>query len=549
MSELFAGKYLLKERLGVGGMAEVWLAELKGPQGFSRQLVIKRILPHLADDDNFITMFEDEARLAARLNHPHAVRVEEFAQDDEVWYLAMEYLDGGDLRKLSRQALTIGESVPLQVLLQMGGDVSSALHHAHTLKGAQGQPLNMIHRDVSPHNILVTTQGQAKLVDFGIARAESNQVKTRTGMVKGKSGYMSPEQALGRTLDGRSDQFALAIVLYETALQARVFQGENDLAIMRKVVACEIPPLISLDPNSSLAFSEVLEQALQRAPEDRFRDCEAFAAALYDCLDSAGFRGGHQPVAEWVQRMGTVDGKLTKLPGLDERRELGGALEEITKISRSRSAMNPSVRSQRSQAAAGRLSSPTPTPRRKTEHQTSWLPLALGGGLLVLGLIAFGLLSNTDNSPQDIDSASRVAPTQVTEQPAVEPAPTAPVVQQPKERPAPAQAPPKQAAQVVKTPTKAKPKTARNAPAKLTAKAALKVIIRKRDRPEDWGVVYIDGKLVRGDNPSKVLSVGNHSVCVVNAEMGIAWRRKVALPATGTRVYVNMIDAKPGSCP
>ena len=168
-------------------MAEVWLAELKGPQGFSRQLVIKRILPHLADDDNFITMFEDEARLAARLNHPHAVRVEEFAQDDEVWYLAMEYLDGGDLRKLSRQALTIGESVPLQVLLQMGGDVSSALHHAHTLKGAQGQPLNMIHRDVSPHNILVTTQGQAKLVDFGIARAESNQVKTRTCLL-----YTSP---------------------------------------------------------------------------------------------------------------------------------------------------------------------------------------------------------------------------------------------------------------------------------------------------------------------------------------------------------------------
>jgi serine/threonine protein kinase len=547
MSELFAGKYLLKERLGVGGMAEVWLAELKGPQGFSRQLVIKRILPHLADDDNFITMFEDEARLAARLNHPHAVRVEEFAQDDEVWYLAMEYLDGGDLRKLSRQALTIGESVPLQVLLQMGGDVSSALHHAHTLKGAQGQPLNMIHRDVSPHNILVTTQGQAKLVDFGIARAESNQVKTRTGMVKGKSGYMSPEQALGRTLDGRSDQFALAIVLYETALQARVFQGENDLAIMRKVVACEIPPLISLDPNSSLAFSEVLEQALQRAPEDRFRDCEAFAAALYDCLDSAGFRGGHQPVAEWVQRMGTVEGKLTKLPGLDERRELGGALEEITKISRSRSAMNPSVRSQRSQAAAGRLSSPTPTPRRTTEHQTSWLPLALGGGLLVLGLIAFGLLSNTDDAPQDIDSASQVAPTQVIQQPAVKPAPAAPVVQQPKERPAPAQAPPKRATQAVKA--KAKPKAVRSAPAKVTAKAALKVIIRKRDRPEDWGVVYIDGTLVRGDNPSKVLSVGNHSVCVVNAEMGIAWRRKVALPATGTRVYVNMIEAKPGSCP
>ena len=221
----------------------------------------------------------------------------------------------------------------------MGGDVAAALHHAHTLAGADGQPLNMIHRDVSPHNILVTTQGQAKLVDFGIARAESNQVKTRTGMVKGKSGYMSPEQALGRTLDGRSDQFALAIVLYETAAQARIFQGENDLAIMRKVVACEIPPLISVDPNTSLEFSVVLEQALQRSAEDRFPDCDAFAQALYGCLDSAGYRGGHQPVASWVTQMRGVEGKLTKLPSLDQRRDLSGVREEITKISRSRSAM------------------------------------------------------------------------------------------------------------------------------------------------------------------------------------------------------------------
>ena len=126
-------------------MAEVWLAELKGPQGFSRQLVIKRILPHLADDDNFLSMFEDEARLAARLNHPHAVRVEEFGESEGVWYLAMEYLDGGDLRHLARCSLTLRETIPLQVLLQMGGDVASALHHAHTLQGARSGEQSTCH--------------------------------------------------------------------------------------------------------------------------------------------------------------------------------------------------------------------------------------------------------------------------------------------------------------------------------------------------------------------------------------------------------------------
>ena len=557
MSELFAGKYLLKERLGVGGMAEVWLAELKGPQGFSRQLVIKRILPHLADDDNFITMFEDEARLAARLNHPHAVRVEEFGQSGDVWYLAMEYLDGGDLRRLTRAALTRDESVPLEVLLQMGGDVAAALHHAHTLAGADGQPLNMIHRDVSPHNILVTTQGQAKLVDFGIARAESNQVKTRTGMVKGKSGYMSPEQALGRTLDGRSDQFALAIVLYETAAQARIFQGENDLAIMRKVVACEIPPLISVDPNTSLEFSEVLEQALQRSAEDRFPDCDAFAQALYGCLDSAGYRGGHQPVASWVTQMRGVEGKLTKLPSLDQRRDLSGVREEITKISRSRSAMQRASTPQKSQAAAGRLGG-TQTAPPPAAAASSWLPLVLAGGLLLLGGVAYFATSQTSQDAPDAASAPSA-------QPAPEPMPREPriVVEEPA---APSKEPKVQAAPSTLPPAKApaaqpapkvkakrrvnKPRRARPpAPAQT---ANLKVTIRAGSDPRSRGLIYINGRRARGAterNATVTLPVGRHEVCVVNQEFGIAKRETVTLPPAGRRIYIKMTDAPSGSCP
>jgi serine/threonine protein kinase len=548
MSELFAGKYQLKKRLGVGGMAEVWLAELKGPQGFSRQLVIKRILPHLADDENFITMFEDEARLAARLNHPHAVRVEEFAQAGDVWYLAMEYLDGGDLRNLTRRALTLNEQVPMQVLLQMGGDVASALHHAHTLRGAQGQPLNMIHRDVSPHNILVTTQGQAKLVDFGIARAESNQVKTRTGMVKGKSGYMSPEQALGRTLDGRSDQFALAIVLYETALQVRVFQGDGDLAIMRKVVACEIPPLAALDPNIPLGFSEVLEKALQRAPEERFSDCHAFAQALFDCLDATGFRGGHQPIAEWVQRMAQVQDKLAKLPGLDEMRLESGLIEEVTKISRSRSSMQPSLKSQ---AAAGQLLMTGSHTMRTSNRSNSILPLLLGGGLLVVGIVAFALTSGgQDELPADVKSATQSKPDPLPEESTLR------VVEEPTQpsgivektgfgRPTTVETP--KAARKTPKP-KAQPKRQR-APEITKARAKLKVKIRKRGRPQDWGLVYVDGKARRGDNPEIMLRVGKHRICVVNQEFGIAWRQTVNLPAAGSRLYVDMNEAKPGSCP
>ena len=553
MSELFAGKYLLKERLGVGGMAEVWLAELKGPQGFSRQLVIKRILPHLADDDNFITMFEDEARLAARLSHPHAVRVEEFAQAGDVWYLAMEYLDGGDLRQLTRAALTRDESVPFEVLAQMGGDVASALHHAHTLKSAHGQPLNMIHRDVSPHNILVTTQGQAKLVDFGIARAESNQVKTRTGMVKGKSGYMSPEQALGRSLDGRSDQFALAIVLYETAAQARIFQGENDLAIMRKVVACEIPPLISIEPNASLEFSEVLEQALQRAAEDRFADCDAFAQALYACLDSAGYRGGHQPVATWVQRMSAVEGKLAKLPSLDERKELSGVREEVTKISRSRSAMRSTSTSQRSHAAAGQLSRPSPAPTQQQNDSTSWVPLALAGGLLSLGLIAF-LLTNqrtptaSTPQPEPIQEKQIPTPDTATTKALLLDETQPPSRVEPQTQPAIEVTPRKPKLSSRSSKKKATKRAVQNKP---SAKARIKFFISKRAVLR-WGKVYVDGRRLNGDNPEVQVTVGRHRICVEHPNNGDprAFKQTYDVPAEGIRVSVNMDNmAVSGTCP
>jgi serine/threonine protein kinase len=550
MSELFAGKYQLKRRLGVGGMAEVWLAELRGPQGFTRQLVIKRILPHLADDDNFITMFEDEARLAAHLSHPHAVRVEEFARDGDVWYLAMEYLDGGDLRNLTRRARTINERVPLQVLLQMGGDIASALYHAHTLRGADQQPLNLIHRDVSPHNILVTTQGQAKLVDFGIARAETNQVKTRTGMVKGKSGYMSPEQALGRTLDGRSDQFALAIVLYETALQVRIFQGENDLAIMRKVVACEIPTLISMDPQQSIELSDVLERALQRAPEDRFPDCDAFAAALFNCLDTTGLRGGHQPVADWVKRMDALEGPFDKLVGLDALRKESTGLEEVTRISRSRSAMHSTMASRRNQAAAGQFEPRPNTAKRNEASQAAW-PLALALGLLVLGAGAFWLSSSaTEQSPTPPRTIEPVPSPNTgaadTQAPTPRVKPSAPPQQQPR-----VAAKPKTKPKVNTRPrTKSEP---RPTPTPVVANPISVKIKLKRSAVFGYGDIYVDGRRRATDQPVATLRLqpGKHTFCIYNKGGQRGWKRTLTIPRDQPQLLgINLEMADPTlKCP
>ena len=446
---LFAGKYHLKRRLGLGGMAEVWLADLQGPQGFQRELVIKRILPHLADDENFLTMFEDEARLAAQLNHPHAVRVEELGKEDGTWYLAMEYLDGADLRDLARRARGLRQPIPLEVILQIGADVASALHYAHTLSDQQGRPLNLIHRDVSPHNVIVTRNGHAKLVDFGIARAESNQVKTRTGMVKGKSGYMSPEQALGRDLDGRSDQFALGIVLYELLLRARLFRGDSDMAVMRKVVACNIPPLLSIAPDIPESVQKVINKTLQRAPEDRYPDGNALSEALLSCLHDLGLRGGHGKVGTWVQDMLKSSVVLPQLPSVDDLVGAEPLQEELTRLSSQSSTQAARMRSA-SRRPASRAEMEVPG-TEVTSHERAKNPALLWGALVAGLVVVLALATNVIRDPvapevetqpppaETVVQAPGKAPEPITIRNEEEPVEAVPKIAEkpPKERPQP----------------------------------------------------------------------------------------------------------------
>ena len=227
------GNYRLQRRLARGGMAEVFLARLIGVEGFERRVAIKRILPHLSESDEFRAMFLDEARLAAQLTHPNIVHIYDFGKADDYYFIAMEYVDGVDIGRLIRRAKE--RPVPFEVAARIFADVCAGLHFAHNASDPMGRKLDVVHRDVTPQNVLVSWDGVVKLVDFGIAKAAFAAGRTRPGVVKGKYAYMSPEQVEGRSLDGRSDLFAAGICLYELVTGVPLFRRDDVTASMREI--------------------------------------------------------------------------------------------------------------------------------------------------------------------------------------------------------------------------------------------------------------------------------------------------------------------------
>ncbi|HBU48708.1 MAG TPA: hypothetical protein DEB46_10390 [Myxococcales bacterium] len=303
LDELIDGRYKLIKRLGVGGMAEVYLAEQTGPRGFSRRAVIKRIHRHMAEEERFVKSFEDEARLAALLQHPNIVRTEDFGDDDGQLFLVLEYVEGEDLRTLCHRAEGSHNGLPLPVVLQVGLDIAEALDFAHKMTDNQGAPLAVVHRDVSPQNIMVTPAGQGKLLDFGIARAASNQQQTQTGILKGKVAYFSPEQARGENIDGRTDQFALAVVLYELLARGRLFLGNTEVTTLSRVLRCYVPSVREFQADLPETVDRVLAQALAHDRHQRFSDCAAFADALSQCLEAVGGRWDARRYTAWREAL------------------------------------------------------------------------------------------------------------------------------------------------------------------------------------------------------------------------------------------------------
>jgi len=280
------GQYELIEPIATGGMAEVYRARMKGLEGFQKIVAIKRILPHLTDNDEFVTMFVDEAKLAAQLQHPNIIHIYDLGKIERSYYIAMEYIDGKDLRTILRTLEDKKARLPLGLALFIGSRLAAALDYAHRKKDLQGTAMALVHRDVSPQNVLISYDGDIKLCDFGIAKAASKASHTRAGALKGKLQYMSPEQAWGKDIDHRSDIFSLGLVMYEMLTGRKGFVGDSELSILEQVRSPRLVPLRDIDPSIPPEVERVVMKALKEDRDERFQTAGDVASELGGILQS-----------------------------------------------------------------------------------------------------------------------------------------------------------------------------------------------------------------------------------------------------------------------
>ncbi|QRO00788.1 serine/threonine protein kinase [Archangium violaceum] len=280
------GKYRIIQQLASGGMAHIFLASIDGPDGFSKSCVIKRILPEYASLEAFSRMFADEAKVAALLTHPNIVQIFDFGKIDGQYYLAMEWIQGASLDRVLRHAWNASFTLGVRVAVDVGIAISSALAYAHSKTLPDGTPLRLVHRDITPGNVLVSRDGIIKLADFGIVKSTVNLERTVAGVVKGKYAYMSPEQISNRELDHRSDLFSLGIVLYEAATGSRLFKRDTIEATILATSHAEVPPPSQVTPGFPPALERILLRLLAKEPQARYQsahevheDLEKFRAS------------------------------------------------------------------------------------------------------------------------------------------------------------------------------------------------------------------------------------------------------------------------------
>ncbi len=295
------GQYVLVRKLAEGGMAEIFLAKLLGADGFERNVVIKRMLSSLSSLPDFVEMFRDEARLAAKLSHPNIIQIHELGFIEDCYYICMEYLAGEDFSRTLRQAGRKRQYTPVPIAMRVLVDAARGLHYAHDFTNEAGEPQHIVHRDISPSNLYVTYQGQVKVLDFGIAKAASRVVQTRTGVVKGKYMYMAPEQAQGAEVDRRSDVFSLGVSLYESLTNVRPFARENDLAILNALLQSDFMPPAALRRDLPPELDAVVLKAMSLRPEDRYATAGEFADALEHCLEGKLAVATHQELGAYLR--------------------------------------------------------------------------------------------------------------------------------------------------------------------------------------------------------------------------------------------------------
>ena len=452
------GKYELLRKIASGGMGQIFLAREHGT-GFERLVVLKLILPHLAEDDEFLTMFLEEAGLVARLTHPNLITILDLTEIEGRHCLAMEYVQGDDVRRLDKYSRSQGKPMPVGLIVRIIADAAAGLDYAHQARDAQGKPMRLVHRDVSPQNILVGFDGGVKVIDFGVAKAATSSQNTATGVLKGKYPYMSPEQANGQSIDARSDLFALGVVMWELLTGKRLFKGDSDLMTLRLVKDCQVPRPSQLNPKLPPGLDEVLLKALAPTPDARYPDCGAFRLALEDYALNLRLPSSSAHLAAYLR-----DVYAERISTEEDPAKLDQLAEDADLDSRSNSSLSgvPGAGAQRSaasravgrpsqspaQATRSRQALAAPSTREKTrgtaplirppeERRVPWVPVAAAGaGLLIAGAALVFLRGPAEATPKPTPPPVVAAPTQrepASPPPDLQPRPetTRPVVELP----------------------------------------------------------------------------------------------------------------------
>jgi serine/threonine-protein kinase len=386
------GKYRLFATLGRGGMADVYLAVSQGQLGFNKLLVVKRLRSALAEDPAFLAMFLDEARLASRLNHPNVVHTYEVGEASGAYFIAMEYLEGQPLNRVLRDLAKHGEELDEAMCARIVADALAGLHYAHTLRDYDGTPLEIVHRDVSPHNIFVTYDGQVKLVDFGIAKAVTSTSVTEVGVLKGKVAYMAPEQAQGARIDARADIFGMGAVLWELLALDRLIQAETAAAAIHRLLNQPIPSITTArDVDSGLAA--IVARALEKDASRRYQTAEEMRDALEDWLRTSGHKVRDSDIGARILAM-YADVRE------DVHRQVQEQMASVAKISTREIASRATgltVRAARLpeiKVGSGTGSGVAPRPPMHSDHETE--PRRRGAlfflGTILVALIGIGVL-------------------------------------------------------------------------------------------------------------------------------------------------------------
>ncbi|WP_434384390.1 serine/threonine protein kinase [Melittangium boletus] len=424
------GRYELVRKLATGGMAEVFLARAEGPMGFQKTVVIKRVLSHLAEDPAFTRMFLAEAKVAALLDHPHLGQTFDFGEADGAFFLAMEYVDGLNLRVLLKRAHAAGRRLPFALCARIIAQVCEGLAHAHGfVDPATGKPMGLVHRDISPDNILVSWSGVVKVVDFGVVKVSGQGAGTEAGLLKGKVAYMPPEQIQGRPLDARADLFALGMVFYELLGGRKPFAAESDAGLLRAIVSQPLPPVTTHRADVPVALQRILERALAKDREARYATCRELHQDLERYLRTQGEAVGSFQLAQWMAPLAAPIARPSTPPA-ETRVAPAPSKPSLTQIAVMPWAVPPPPEP-RPPEPRPPVRSAARVPRVAPGRQPRAWRLALGGvgGLALTGLGLWGWLhaggagprSDRSMRPHDAPRARALAPSSSPERSALAP--------------------------------------------------------------------------------------------------------------------------------